>query len=289
VTILIAPLMSCSARLPVYVIMISAFIPQQSYLGGLVGLQGLVLLAMYCVGAATALPVAWVLNRLLDRREAAPFILELPSYKIPDIRTVLLRVYQSCASFITRAGSIILAAAIVLWALAYYPRIEPAAMGTTAGGAATPSHIVASQQLAGSYIGQAGHFIEPAVRPLGWDWRIGVAAIASFPAREVVISTLGTLFSLGDGVDESSEELRAALSKATWPDGRPLFTAVTALSLMVFFALCAQCLATLAVIKRETGSWLWPAVTFGYMTTLAYVCALLVYQIGTRLAGGGFL
>ena len=144
----------------------------------------------------------------------------------------------------------------------------------------------AARQLAESFIGRAGRFIEPAVEPLGWDWRIGVAAISSFPAREVVISTLGTLFSLGN-VDETSEDLRDALKRARWPDGRPLFTVATALSVMVFFALCAQCLATLAVIRRETGSWIWPGITFGYMTVLAYVCAFIVYQVAVVLGAGG--
>lgn len=301
VTILVAPLMSCSARLPVYTILIGAFIPAKAVLGEWVGLQGLTLFAMYCVGVAAAVPVAWILRKTLLRGETPPFILEFPSYKVPDKRTVGLRVYHSSRAFLVRAGSIILAATIVMWALAYFPRSadtvaeyerrRQAATATLSGARLqqTLSDLearMAADLLNESYLGRAGHWIEPAVRPLGWDWRIGMATLASFPAREVIVATLGTIYSLSGDAYESSEDLRSALRNATWEDGRRVFNVPVALSVMVFFALCAQCASTLAVIRRETQSWAWTTLTFAYMTILAYIGALAAYQ-GTMALGWG--
>ncbi len=301
VTILVAPLMSCSARLPVYTILIGAFIPVKPILGEWVGLQGITLFAMYCVGAAAAVPVAWLLKKTLLRGETPAFIMEFPSYKVPDKRTVGLRVYQSCRAFLVRAGSVILAATIVMWALAYFPRsaetvAEYERRRQTAAASLSGEGLqaaiadldvrMAAQLLNESYLGRAGHWIEPAVRPLGWDWRIGMATLASFPAREVIVATLGTIYSLGGDADESSEDLRSALRNATMRDGRPVFNVPVALSVMVFFALCAQCVSTLAVIRRETQSWGWTILTFGYMTILAYIGALATYQ-GTMALGWG--
>ncbi len=301
VTILVAPLMSCSARLPVYTILIGAFIPPKPILGEWVGLQGLTLFAMYCVGVVVAVPAAWLLKNTLLRGETPPFILEFPSYKVPDKRTVGLRVYQSSRAFLVRAGSIILAATITMWALAYFPRSADTVaeyerrrqtVAASLGGENLKAALVdldarmAVELLNESYLGRAGHWIEPAVRPLGWDWRIGMATLASFPAREVIVATLGTIYSLGGDPDESSKDLRSALRNATWGDGRPVFNVPVALSVMVFFALCAQCASTLAVIRRETRSWGWTFLTFGYMTLLAYVGALATYQ-GTMALGWG--
>ena len=289
-TILVAPLMSCSARLPVYVLFIGTFVPDRSLLGGIIGLQALTLFAFYCLGALVAIPVAWLLKRTLLKGDPPPFLLELPSYKTPDLRTVLLRVYHSSRAFVVRAGSLILATTIAMWALAYFPRsevvierhqIERQAVAPDALDALEKRQ--AAELVENSYLGQAGHWVAPAVRPLGWDWRIGMAVIASFPAREVIISALGTIYSLGAGEDEGSESLRATLAAATWPDGRPIYTLAVALSIMVFFALCAQCLSTLVVIKKETGSYGWSLLSFGYMTTLAYLGALATYQVGTAL------
>ena len=289
-TILVAPLMSCSARLPVYVLFIGAFVPEHSLWGGIIGLQALTLLAFYCLGAFVAIPVAWLLKRTLLNGDAPPFLLELPSYKTPDLRTVLLRVYHSGRAFVVRAGSLILATTIAMWALAYFPRSEAVVeRHQVERQAAVPEALdalekrQAAELVENSYLGQAGHWVAPAVRPLGWDWRIGMAVIASFPAREVIISALGTIYSLGAGEDEGSESLRTTLAAATWPDGRPIYTLAVALSIMVFFALCAQCLSTLVVIKKETGSYRWSLFSFGYMTTLAYVGALATYQVGTAL------
>ncbi len=317
-TILIAPLMSCSARLPVYVILIGAFVPARSYLGGLAGLQGLTLLAMYALGIFTAVLMAWLLKRTLLRGETPPFVMELPGYKLPSGRLVLQRMVERGWGFLRRAGTVIFAVTIVVWALAYYPRAqqqvdqtiaaERMALVKAAGRASpgSPAHAEAADRLARfddpgqhdhlavslhqrySLLGQAGRWIEPVVRPLGWDWRIGCAAIASFPAREVVMGVLGVIYHLGPELDVSDKtdqnQLQQRLRMARWDDtGRPVYNLPVALSLMVFFALCAQCAATLAVIRRETGSWWWSVFTFTYMTLLAYVGALITYQVGIRL------
>ncbi len=303
-TILIAPLMSCSARLPVYVILIGAFVPATHYLGGIVGLQGLVLLGMYAVGAIVAVGVAWVLKNSLLRGATPPFVMELPSYKMPSLRTVAFRMAERGWAFLARAGTVIFAVTIVVWALSYYPRSEDQVANDIAtkraaaqSDAATLAefnapenldHLTASLHQRYSFLGRAGQWIEPAVRPLGWDWRIGCAAIASFPAREVVMGALGVIYNLGNDVDVGSESdrhrLQTQLRSARWDDtGKPVYNLPVALSIMVFFALCAQCAATLAVIRRETNSWRWPIFTFAYMTTLAYIGAFLTYQIGSRI------
>ncbi len=349
-TILIAPLMSCSARLPVYLLMIAAFVPATHLwtitVGtreiGLFPLQGLVLFAMYSVGALVAIPVAWILRKFVFKGETPPFVMELPSYKWPSPKIVLYRVYDRVKAFILRAGTLIFCTTVLVWAAAYFPedhthetqlqsRIaqleaeleveagwDQPALGrrpTTSednvahGGPALEAslspptsdggsqaeldqlreqlHHVSGDLLANSYLGRSGRLIEPLVKPLGWDWRIGVSVIASFPAREVVLATMGTIFSLGSEVADDDDDQRnrfaAALQDAKWPDGRPLFTLPVAISIMVFFALCAQCAATLMIIRRETNSWLWPIVTFVYMTGLAYIAALIVYQVGSRL------
>jgi len=301
-TILVAPLMSCSARLPVYVLFIGAFIPNRPLLGGWLNLQAFTLLAMYSIGVLVAIPVAWLLKSTLLKGEAPPFLLELPSYKFPVPRTVLLRVYQNSRAFVARAGGIILATTVVMWALAYFPRPaavlerydeDRAQIGATLTGGGRPAALTTIDSREGvalldqSYLGRAGRLIEPAVRPLGWDWRIGMATLASFPAREVVISALGTIYSLGSDQDETSADLRATMRRATRADGAPVFTVPVARSVMVFFALCAQCMSTLVTIQRETRSWRWPAFAFGYMTLLAYAGAFLTFQVTTSMGWGG--
>jgi ferrous iron transport protein B len=302
-TILIAPLMSCSARLPVYVILIGAFVPANRYLGGLVGLQGLTLLAMYAVGVVAAIGVAWLLKKTLLRGSTPPFVLEMPSYKMPSLRTVVYRMIERGWAFVARAGTLIFAVTIVVWALAYYPRSNERVAADIAAQRAklvdgpalaefddpdNRARLEASLHQRYSFLGRAGQWIEPAVRPLGWDWRIGCAAIASFPAREVVMGVLGVIYELGPDVDVGAagdqNRLRQQLRGARWDDtGQPVYNLPVALSIMVFFALCAQCAATLAVIRRETNSWRWPLFTFAYMTALAYVAALVSYQVGIRL------
>lgn len=325
VTILVAPLMSCSARLPVYVLLINAFIPQK-WLLGFISLQGLVMFAMYSLGAIVAIAVAWLLKKTILRGPTPPFVLELPSYKWPGVWIVLHRMLEQGWAFVYRAGTLILAVSIIIWALAYFPhnpqvqdpallaqeaqlredaaglQRDIAAYRAEANGDKMVSMTAYKEQLLAekkaelskiqnklgaayledSYLGRMGKTIEPAVKPLGWDWKLGAAAIASFPAREVIVATLGTIYSLGEGEDEESEPLREQLKSAKWAGTeRPVYTIPVALSVMVFFALCAQCASTLAIMKRETGSYWWPMFTFFYMTTLAYLGALLTYQVGT--------
>lgn len=306
-TILVAPLMTCSARLPVYALLIGAFIPDREYLGGTVDLRGLTLAGLYALGIAMAIVVALLLKRTLLRGESPPFVIELPSYKWPSARTVALRVVERGWVFVRTAGTLILAVSIVVWAALYYPRDPRAvahlvaqrqAAAELAAGApeGSPSHAAAAARIEQldaeieavhqrlSALGRLGRIIEPAVRPLGWDWRIGCAVIASFPAREVVVATLGVVFGAGrvdpdtpEGETRLAEQLRRAEWEAT---GEPLMTLPVALGLMVFYALCAQCAATLAVIRRETNSWRWPALVLTYMTALAYFGALATYQFG---------
>jgi ferrous iron transport protein B len=311
-TILVAPLMSCSARLPVYTLLIAAFVPDRSYAGGLVALQGLTMSAMYLLGIVTAMLVALALKRSLLRGPTPPFVMELPGYKWPSPATVVYRMVERGWSFVRRAGTLVVAVSVVVWAALYFPH-DAAVVETLQGrltkietdlaelpsGDARRGELSAEQKRlrneilaeynAQSYLGRLGRAIEPVVRPLGWDWRIGCAVIASFPAREVVVATLGIIYNLGEDVDVEEEEsrgrLEAELKHATWEGTvTPVFNLPVALSIMVFFALCAQCASTLVVIKRETNSWGWPAFTFIYMTTLAYVAALVTYQAGMWLA-----
>ncbi len=310
VTILVAPLMSCSARLPVYTLMIAAFIPSQAYLGGLIGLQGLTLFAMYILGIIVAALAALVMRKTILRGPTPPFVMELPAYRWPSPRVVLYRMTERGGEFLKRAGTVIFAVSVVMWGALHYPklpeperapllaeraRIEAALEKAPAKEAEALRDEVAgvedrieAEQKRQSFLGRAGHWIEPVVEPLGWDWRIGSAAIASFPAREVVVAALGVIFGVGEDVAEGEGQarLRDALRSATHArTDRKLFTVPVALSIMVFFALCAQCVSTLAVIRRETNSWAWPAFSFTYMTILAYLGALLTYQVGTWIAG----
>lgn len=301
-TIMVAPLMSCSARLPVYILFIAAFIPNRPILGNVLGLQALTLLGLYSLGTLVAIPVAWLLKSTLLKGSSPPFLMELPSYKWPVPQTVFLRVYHNAKAFVIRAGSIILAATIAMWGLAYFPRSEAIisqyqdhrlqAEQVHQGENLTTvleqlDHDEAAALLRHSMLGRAGQWLEPLFRPLGWDWRISVATLASFPAREIIVSVLGTVYSLGGEHDETSNALRQALTNATWEDGRPVFTIPVALSIMVFFALCAQCMSTLAIIQRETHSWGWTIFSFSYMTILAYLGAFLAYKLGYFLGWGG--
>lgn len=301
-TIMVAPLMSCSARLPVYLLMFAAFFPHTTLLGGWVRLQTVVIFDMYLLGILVAIPVAWILKKTFFKGETPPFVMELPSYKWPSPTNVFNRVYDRSKAFVVRAGTLIFATSILIWVAGYYPgdhgpldqitaRVEQIESQSNIGDEEQAEleqlneqhNVLSSELIAGSWLGKMGHAIEPAVKPLGWDWRIGVGAIASFPAREVIISTLGTIYSLGGDVDEEDTGLISSLRAATWPDGRKVFNIPVALSVMVFFALCAQCAATLMIVKRETNSWRWPIFMFTYMTGLAYVSALITYQVAIRL------
>ncbi len=292
-TIMVAPLMSCSARLPVYLLLIAAFIPSVTFVGGWLSLPALVLMSMYLVGVLTAIPVAWILKKTLLRGEVAPFVLELPEYRFPSVRVVFSRVWEASAAFVVRAGTLIFAASILIWFAGFWPgdhtlqfELERQLESVTINEdqvAAMEGQLQAesARLLEQSALGRIGHWIEPVVAPLGWDWKIGVGAVASFPAREVIIATLGTIYSLGGDADEQG--LIGALQTSTHPDGTPVYSIPVALSIMVFFALCAQCVSTLLVIRRETNSWFWPLLSFSYMTVLAYLGALVTYQVGSRM------
>ena len=262
-TILVAPLMSCSARLPVYTVFIAAFIPAQYLLGGTIGLQALTMMGLYLLGIAVAIPVALLLKRTSLKGTSGAFLMELPSYKMPDPRTVWMRVYHACLAFLRRAGTVIFAASVIVWGLATFPQTDTED---------------ASLALKNSALGVMGQAIEPVVRPLGWDWRLAIATLSAFPAREIVIASLGTIYSVEDP-EEDTESLKSALMRARNEDGGPAFTIPVVLSVLVFFALCAQCSSTLVVIKKETGELGWALFTFGYMTALAYAGAFLIFQI----------
>lgn len=289
VTVLIAPLMACSARIPVYALLVAVFVPAKK-VAGFLPLQGFVFTCLYLFGIIAAAAVAFVLKHTILPGSETPFLLELPSYKVPSLRTVALRLYDRGKDFVVTAGTIILALSVIIWALLYFPR--PASIETQvrqhmaqAGETreTTVDNAVAGAYLRQSYLGRVGRAIEPAVKPLGWDWRIGTAALAAFPAREVVISTLGIIYNLGPDEDEHSHALRDKLRAASWPDGGKVLTLPAALSLLAFFALSCQCQATVAVIKRETNSWRWAAFAFAYLTVLGYAAACAVYQIGVRI------
>jgi ferrous iron transport protein B len=286
-TILVAPLMSCSARLPVYLLLAGAFVPNAAVGIPWLRLPAVVLAGMYALGVVVAAAVAWILTRTVFRGPPQPFVMELPGWRWPQAAVVLERAREAVWSFLKNAGTLILAVSVVVWALSNYPRDEAAiaAEGQAAVAAGEPEAAVEAARRAaiqrGSLLGRAGRFVEPVVRPLGWDWRIGCAAIASFPAREVVLGTLAVLYNLPPEEAEGTA-LERRLKAARW-DGtdRPVFTLPVALSIMVFFALCAQCASTLVVIGRETQSWVWPVITFTYMTVLAWLAAFATYQFAT--------
>ncbi len=285
-TIMIAPLMSCSARLPVYTLMIGAFFAGQTVFG-FISLAAVLMLAMYLLGIVAAIVVAFVLKRTILKAEPAPFIMELPPYRLPNVRTIFQNMMTRAWLFVKRAGTVILAISIVLWALMYFPRQD--ADVPVAGEPASAEVVQAdlapeSKQLQNSYAGILGHAIEPVIRPLGYDWKIGVALIASFAAREVLVSTLSIIYNVGKDENEESETLISAVRTAKRPDGSLVWTPLTALSLMVFFVLAMQCMSTVAIVRRETNSWRWPIFMVAYMTVLAYVAALVTYQ-GGRLLG----
>ena len=313
-TILIAPFMSCSARLPVYVLMIGAFV--QPVYGA--WWASVTLFAMHLVGLVIAIPTAFVMNRMILKIRSHPFVLEMPSYRVPRLRDVFYRMLQSATEFLKKAGTLIFAITLIVWALLYFPRPESvgnAARETfltrraAAGAAATPESIAAKlengdPELAGqlahaiggayieqSFLGRAGKAIQPVFDPAGFDWKITVGVLASFPAREVVVSTLGVIHSLGGDVGAEDRSLRNALARSRWPEGtkragRPVYILPVVVGIMIFFALCSQCGATLAVIAREAGL-RWAIFSFFYMTALAWLGAVACYQIGTRLIGAG--
>ncbi len=270
-TILVSPFMTCSARLPVYTLLIAAFVPAERVLGPL-GLQGLVMLGLYLMGALTALGSAALLKSTLLRGKVATFYLELPPYRIPTARLLFTQVWRSSRSFIKRAGTLILAASIILWALLSFPRI-PVDPSLSQGAQA-------QAQLQASVAARMGHALEPVIEPLGFDWKIGVGLLASLAAREVMVATLAQIYAVGD-VDDF-DGLRHALANDRDPrTGERSFTLASALALLVFFVFALQCMSTVVVMARETGSWRWPALAFGYMLALAYGGSFVTYRLAT--------
>lgn len=275
-TIVAAPFMTCSARLPVYALLIAAFIPPHKYLGGWINLHGLILLAFYLLGMVAGVLTAYLLSRTFLRGPTPPFLLELPPYRIPNIRSMSIKLYGRAKIFLKRAGTVIFSIAIVIWFLASFPQTTP----TQDQNIATNDRSAAQTALENSYLGTASKSVAPLFAPLGWDWKVTAAVIASFPAREVVIAVLGTIYAI-DADDEAS--LIERIKQSRRADGTLVYTIPMALGLMVFYALCLQCVATIAVMRRETNTWRWPIFAWIYMTSLGYGGALFCYQVGTSL------
>lgn len=291
-TIMIAPFMSCSARLPVYTLMIAAFFAGQTVLG-FISLGAVLMLAMYALGILVAVVVAFILKRTVLKAPPPPFIMELPPYRMPNVRTVFTNMLERSWLFVKRAGTVILAISIILWALMYFPRSGVSNSESRVSSSeqlgtlnSEPGTVSSSEQLRNSFAGKLGHVIEPVIAPLGFDWKIGVALIASFAAREVLVSTLSIIYNVGKEQDAQSQSLVSALHNEKKADGTPVWTPLTALTLMVFFVLAMQCMSTVAVVRRETNSWRWPIFMVVYMTGLAYFAAFLTYQGGKALGIG---
>ncbi len=277
-TMMVVPLMSCSARLPVYTLVIAALFPPSLW-GGRLPVQGLMLTGMYLFSTAMALTAAAVLGRTVLKGPRVPFLIELPPIRLPSLQSVLRLMWSRSRAFLREAGTVILAFTILLWAALSFPRL-PAPEGLDE----TQEAAFQARALEHSLAGRVGKAIEPAIAPLGFDWKIGVGLIGAFGAREVFVSTMGLVYGIGEDADEQSEPLRERIRAERRPDGSPRYTPLVGLSLMVFFALAAQCMSTLAVVRRETASWRWPMFLFAWMTTLAWLSSLLVYQ-GGRLLG----
>jgi ferrous iron transport protein B len=284
-TMLVVPLMSCSARLPVYTLIIGALFPPSAVLGVL-PVQGLLMVSIYLFSTIIALVAAAVLGRTLVRGRSVPLILELPPYRFPGVRSVLAMMWMRAAAFLREAGSVILGFTVVMWLLLSFPRVEPAVMDSAFGPARVESaeaeSRAASQQLEQSFGGRLGKALEPVIEPLGFDWKIGIGIVGAFAAREVFVSTLGLVYGLGE-VGDDDAPLRDRMRAEMRADGRPVYTPLVGLSLMVFFALACQCMSTLAIVRRETRSWRWPAFLFAYMTGLAWVASFIVFQGGRAL------
>jgi ferrous iron transport protein B len=297
-TMLVVPLTTCSARLPVYSLIIASLFPAQLALG-IVPVRGLLMVFMYAFGILMALLAALVLSRVVKplRARRLPFVIELPPYRLPRLGDVLHMMWERSRMFLSEAGTIIVACAVVLWVLVSFPRQPDVPLSTSelaairaadgqpdgAQARQAQEEARAAAQLRSSYAGRLGHALEPALAPLGFDWKIGVGLIGAFAAREVFVSTMGIIYAVGADADEESVSLRERIRAERRPDGRPVYTPLVGFTLMIFFALSCQCMSTLAVVKRETASWRWPLFLFGYMTVLAWVVSLAVYQGGRAL------
>ena len=288
ITIMVAPLVSCSARLPVYTLLIGLVVPEKM-VWGFINLQGLTLMGMYLISIFAAILVAFVMNFLIKAKEKSYFIMELPVYRMPRWSNVLYTMYEKSKTFVVEAGKVIIAISIILWVLATYGPSERfaeidkkyAAIEASKDSVqiSTLERDHAAERLENSYAGILGHAIEPVIRPLGFDWKIGIALITSFAAREAFVGTMATIYSV-DGGEEAEATIREKMRGARDPNtGLPVFTFATAFSLMLFYAFAMQCMSTVAVVYRETKSWRWPVIQLIYMTSLAYVASLIAYQL----------
>ena len=285
-TILVTPFMSCSARLPVYTILISLVIDEKMYFGFL-SLQGLVMMGLYLLGILMALLASFILKLFITIKEKSYFILELPVYRAPRWGNIGMTMLQKAKIFVTDAGKVIMIISIVLWFLSSYGpsnKMETLHKNYEVAIQANPSNTVVlekqyhTDKLANSYAGILGKQIEPVIKPLGYDWKIGIALVTSFAAREVFVGTMATLYSVEE---DDNASLREKLQAAVWPDGKPVYSLAAALSLMIFYVLAMQCMSTLAIVKRETGTWKWPAIQFFMMTGLAYLLSWGVYVLAS--------
>jgi ferrous iron transport protein B len=286
ITTMVTPFISCSARLPVYAVLIGLAVPAKRVFGVL-SLQSLTFGSMYLLGVLTAFASGFAMKKILRTRELSYLAIELPVYRIPHWKNLWLTVWEKVSAFVIGAGKIILIISIVLWALARFGPgdamniAEENALATATAqqlNETATADLVASYQLEASYAGYLGKLIDPAIRPLGYDWKIGIAIIASFAAREVVVGTMSTIYSIGSS--DNDVALRAKMKTATFEDsGAPVYSLATALSLLVFYALAMQCMSTLAIVARETGTWKWALFQFAYMSLLAYLGAWAVYNL----------
>lgn len=297
-TMMVVPLMTCSARLPVYALMIAALFPPTEVFG-ILPVRGLLMVAMYVFSTLVALAAAAVLGRTLFKGRSVPLLLEMPPYRLPDWKSVLASVWRKAKVFLSEAGTVILACTVVMWALLSFPRdgealasyetrVAEAVLELPAGRELDArleelDHERASLALRHSFGGRIGHAIEPAIEPLGFDWKIGIGLLGAFAAREVFVSTMGVVYGMGGDVDEDAVGLRQRIQQESRSDGRPVYTPLVGLALMVFFAIACQCMSTLAVVRRETKGWRWPTFLFVYTGLLAWLLAFAVYQGGRAL------
>lgn len=286
ITILVTPLMSCSARLPIYTVLIALVVPEKNTLFGLFNLQGFVLFILYMLGFFMALFSAYIMKLILKAKEKSYFIMELPTYKAPRFKHVSYTILNNVKAFVFEAGKVIVAISIILWVLASYGPGNSMTDASDRVKIQNPnlsgvelSNKIAGEKLENSYAGHFGKFIEPAIRPLGYDWKIGIALITSFAAREVFVGTMSTIYSLGGEIDNENATIKNRMRAEINPQtGKPMYDMALGFSLLIFYAFAMQCMSTLATTYRETKSWKYPVIQFGYMTALAYLSAFLVYQ-----------
>ncbi|NNC70423.1 MAG: ferrous iron transporter B, partial [Flavobacteriaceae bacterium] len=281
ITILVTPFTTCSARIPVYAIIISLVIPNRQIGGGLLNLQGVTLMLLYLIGFAAAIMAAAVLNKTLKIKSKSYFVIEMPDYRLPLFKNVLYQIIEKTKAFVYGAGKIILAISILLWVLASYGPTKDFSnaeeiVKNEYGSVKDIDAKIAAHKLENSYIGILGKSIEPVIEPLGYDWKIGIALITSFAAREVFVGTLATIYSVGS---EEEASIKSKMQKERHTlSGKPVYNLASGISLLLFYAFAMQCMSTLAIVKRETNGWKWPMLQLVSMTIIAYLSALVAFQ-----------